>query len=117
MLKASARNCKLHFSLMLNFLNNEMSTLVRPGPIRELRPAFPKVPASGIENALGSNHCSAFPRITGPLKLGFQLGTSGFWVSPVPELLEPTVGVKGKPLWTFRIPFHCQPPISFSTHP
>jgi hypothetical protein len=62
-----------------------------------------------MEKALGSNHWSTFPKITGPLKPGFRFGTSGFWVSPVPELLEPTMGLKGKPFWAFRIPFDCQP--------
>ena len=34
---------------------------------------------------------------TGPLKFGFQLGTSDWLESPVPEGLEPTRGVKGNP--------------------
>src|SRR6266516_2393292 len=98
MLKASARNCTLYFSLTLNFLNSEVSKLVSRGPTNVPRPIFPKVPAGGSPKALGSNHWSGLPKITGPLQEGFQLGTSGFWLSPVPELLEPTVGVKGKPL-------------------
>src|SRR6266446_10425429 len=97
MLKASARNCKLYFSLKLNFLNSEVSKLVSPGPTKDPRATFPKVPAFGIRKAPGSNHFSGFPNTTGPLKLGFKIGTSGFCVSPVPELLEPTRGVKGKP--------------------
>src|SRR4030088_3527538 len=98
MLKASARNCKLYFSLKLNFLNSEVSKLVSPGPVNDPRATFPKVPAFGIRKARGSNHCSCFTNTTAPLKGGFKWGTSGFGVSLVPELLEPTRGVKGKPL-------------------
>src|SRR5712691_7449370 len=97
MLKASVRNCKLYFSLKLNFLNSEVSKLVSLGPVNNPRATFPKVPAGGSRKALESNHFSGFRNTTGPLKAGFKLGTSGFRVSPVPELLEPTRGVKGKP--------------------
>src|SRR6266571_206589 len=116
-LKASARNCKFHLSLMRIFLNSEVSNSVRFGPRNWLRPAFPNVPATGSRKALGSNHRLGAPRITGPLKAGFRLGTSGLAVSPDPERFEPTVGVKGNPDCAVRMPFHCHPPISFSTSP
>src|SRR5277367_4150256 len=32
------------------------STLVKPGPTRELRPALPKVPGAGLAKAAGLNH-------------------------------------------------------------
>src|SRR6266481_3659910 len=98
MLKASARNCKLYFSLKLNFLNSEVSKLVSPGPVNDPRATFLKIPAFGVRKARGSHHCSGFPVATGPLKLGFKFGTSGFWVAPVPELSAPTRVVEGKPL-------------------
>src|SRR5229473_7660271 len=98
MLKASARNCKRHLSLMLTVLNSEVSKVVNPGPTTDPRATLPKVPLVGNRKALGSNHRSGFPTISGPLKAGFQLGTSGLSVSPVPEVLAPTCGVKGKPL-------------------
>src|SRR2546426_1094495 len=50
--------------------------------------------------------------MTFPLKSGFQLGTSDWLASPVPEVLEPARGVKGNPLASRTLPFHCQPPIS-----
>src|ERR1035437_129068 len=98
MLKTSARNCKLHLSLMLIFLNSEVSNVIRPGPVKDPRDTFPKVPAVGSRNAWGLNHWFGVPRITGPLKAGFRFGTSGLLVSPVPEIFEPTAGVKGKPV-------------------
>src|SRR6266446_4395274 len=98
MLKASARNCNLHLSVMLTVLNSDVSKLVRRGPVMDPRATFPKVPLVGIRKAFGSNHLSGRPTITGPLNAGFQLGTSGLSVSPVPEVFEPTCGVKGKPL-------------------
>ena len=116
-LNASARNCKFHLSLMLIFLNIDMSNEIRLGPRNWLRPALPKVPAVGSTKALGSNHRSGVPKITGPLKAGLRFGTSGMAISPFPERLEPTVGVKGKPVCAVKMPFHCQLPISLSTVP
>src|SRR4029077_1580546 len=112
MLKASARNCKFHCSLMLIFLNSDVSKVVRAGPVKEPRDVFPNVPESGNENAPESKYRPVFlnpstPRITGPLKAGLRLGTSGLSVSPVPETFAPISGVKGKPLWALAIPFHC----------
>src|SRR5207249_1418974 len=42
--------------------------------------------------------------MTGPLKSGFQFGTSELLGSPVPEVLEPVSGVKGNPPATRRLP-------------
>src|SRR5438445_8147670 len=106
-LKASARNCKFHLSLMRIVLNSEVSNSSRFGPRNWLRPAFPNVPASGSRKALGLNHRLGFPVITSPLKAEFRLGTSGLAVSPEPERFEPTVGVKGKRVCAVKIPFHC----------
>ncbi len=53
-LKTSARNCKLNLSLMVNFLNNEVSSVAKPGANNEPRDTFPMVPASGNEKAQGS---------------------------------------------------------------
>src|ERR1700730_8664715 len=119
MLKASALNCKRHLSLMLTVLNSEVSKVVRPGPMMDPRATFPNVPLVGGvgPNAFGSNHLSGLPRITGPLKAGFQFGTSGLSVSPVPDVFAPTCGVNGKPLCAVIMPFHCQPPISLSARP
>src|SRR2546426_4270983 len=74
-------------------LNKDVSRLNRPGLRNVLRPAFPKVPASGTVKARGSNQWSTLPKITGPLKFGFRLGTSTTPPSPVPELLKPVRGV------------------------
>src|SRR5216117_4484036 len=104
------------------FLNSDVSTVVRGGPVKDPRATFPNVPESGSKKALGSKYRPVFlnsstPRITFPLKLGFKLGTSGLRLSPFPDRLEPTVGVNGKPPVALKIAFHCQPPISFSTQP
>ena len=98
MLKAYARNCRFTRSVMLNLLTIDVSKFHSPGPVNEPRETLPKVPASGIRKARGSNHWPGFPRIRGPLKPGFRLGTSEKGTSPVPEAFEPTRGVKGKPL-------------------
>src|SRR2546427_13175040 len=116
-LKASARNCKFHLSLMRIVLNSEVSNSVRFGPRNWLRPAFPNVPATGSRKALGLNHWLRVPRMTGPLKAGFRLGTSGLAVSPDPERFEPTFVVKGKPDCVVRKPLHCEPPINRITSP
>ncbi len=79
------------------FLNSEVSNSVRPGPINWLSPAFPKVPGIGRRKALGSNHRVAECRMTGPVKAGFRLATSGLFVSPDSERFEPAAGVNGKP--------------------
>src|SRR5438552_12223527 len=97
MLKASARNCKRHLSVMLTVLNSEVSNVVKPGPRIAPRATFPNVPLAGGRGpkAAGSNHRFGVPSITGPLNAGFQFGTSGLSVSPVPEVFAPTCGVKG----------------------
>src|SRR5436189_262918 len=47
--------------------------------------------------------------ILGPLKAGFKLGRSGTRVSPLPDWLEPTCGVTGKPLNNVTMAFKWQP--------
>ena len=44
MLKASARNCKFTCSLMLIFLNSDVSKVVIIGPVKDPRDTFPNVP-------------------------------------------------------------------------
>src|SRR5262249_29470253 len=95
----------------------DVSTLNRPGPRSEPRATFPKVPWVGNTKALGSKNRSGVPKITGPLKFGFQFGTSELLESPVPETLEPASGVKGNPPAIRVLAFDCQPPISLSTTP
>ena len=116
-LNASARNCKFNPSVMRILLNSEVSKSIRFGPKNWLRPAFPYVPAIGSRKAWGLNQRLGSPVITGPLNAGFRLGTSGLAVSPEPERFEPIVGVKGNPDWAVRMPFHCHPPMSWSTSP
>src|SRR5438067_4721260 len=116
-LNISARNCKFNFSVTVNFLNSDVSNVARPGPRNDPRATLPKVPGAGIRKALGSNHWSGLPKITGPLKFGFQFGTSDWLESPVPDGLEPTSGVKGKPPCQLKIPFHCQPPANWFINP
>src|SRR2546427_608049 len=48
--------------------------------------------------ARGSNQWSTVPEIPFPLKFGFRLGMSTVAPSPLPVLLKPIRGVKGKPL-------------------
>src|SRR5690349_21742125 len=76
-LNASARNCKPYLSLMLILFISDVSAPARPGPMKDPRATFPKVPAAGSEKAFGLNHWLTFPRITGPLKAGFRFATSG----------------------------------------
>ena len=56
MLKNSARNCRLVFSVMLVFLKRERSTSANPGPDNVPLPKFPYVPAVGKRKAAGLNH-------------------------------------------------------------
>src|SRR3989442_6100480 len=105
MLNASARNCKFNCSLMRILLKNDVSITVRGGPVNEPRDTFPKGPESGNEKAPGSKYRPVFfnpstPRITFPLKLGFQFRTSGLFVSPVPATFSPNWCLKGNPLAT-----------------
>src|SRR5881409_4004213 len=55
--------------------------------------------------------------ILGPLKAGFKLGRSGTRVSPLPDWLEPTCGVTGKPLNNVTMAFNCQPLASLPAAP
>src|SRR5579863_5686385 len=96
-LKNSARNCRLVFSVMPVFLKTEKSTFASPGPVSVPLPKFPYVPGVGTRKAAGLNHWSGFPVTTGPVKAGFIEGRSGFLVSPSPDRLDPIRGVKGKP--------------------
>src|ERR1035441_5335041 len=50
-LNISMRNSRLLFSAIGKSLMTETSSLPRHGPLRVLRPQFPNVPASGLENA------------------------------------------------------------------
>ena len=99
------------FSLRPKLLNREVSKVVSPGLANETRGTFPKIPTIGSTKALGLNYRSGLPRITGPLKSGFRLSTSGFVAVPVPEIFEPASDVNGKPLCAVKMPCHCQPPI------
>ena len=114
---STSRRSSVNASVMVNFLNSDVSRLTRPGPRNDPRATLPKVPGVGIRKALGSNHWSGLPKITGPLKFGFQLGTSDWLESPVPEGLEPTKGVKGNPPCQLKISFHCQPPTKWFFNP
>src|SRR5262245_24040944 len=90
MLKNSALNCKLRASLTATRLNNEVSTFHALGPRNAPRDTLPNVPVGGSKKAFGSKYRPVFlkpsiPRIGFPLKFGFQLGTSGMRVSPLPD--------------------------------
>ena len=54
MLNASARNCKFNCSVIRILLKNDVSIMVRGGPVKDPRDTFPKVPESGSEKAPGS---------------------------------------------------------------
>jgi len=84
-LKASARNCNLYLSVSDVFLNNDMSHVASPGPLKESLPTFPQVPDTGRLKACGLYHRFGLPVITGPLKAGFQEGRSGLLPSPSPD--------------------------------
>src|SRR5215471_7632138 len=94
-----------------------MSTVVSPAARNELRPTLPYVPGAGTENAFGLNQPVGLPRITGPLKLGLRFGRSGTLLSPSRELLNPTVGVNGRPFCAVMIAFSFQPLTSLSAAP
>src|SRR4029077_6591231 len=115
--KNSARNCTVKFSETLVFLKSDRSTSAKPGPVSVPRPTLPKVPKAGSEKAFGLNHSVELPSMTGPEKLAFTLGRSGFLVSPSPDRFEPTSGVNGNPLKKVLIPFNCHPPISLLSRP
>ena len=51
-LNASARNCSLHLSERLKFLNTEVSASQYPGPMKVLRPRLPTQPRQGAEKEL-----------------------------------------------------------------
>jgi hypothetical protein len=50
-LNISMRNSRFTLSRMGNNLATEASWVPRHGPLRMLRPQFPKVPGNGLENA------------------------------------------------------------------
>src|ERR1035438_68631 len=52
-LNISMRNSRFLFSAIWNCLMTETSSFPRHGPFRVLRPQFPNVPATGLENAAG----------------------------------------------------------------
>ena len=85
MLKASARNCSLYLSVIDVFLNNDMSQVASPGPLKESLPTFPQVPETGKIKACGLYHWFGVPVIIGPLKAGFNDGRSGLLLSPLPD--------------------------------
>src|SRR5450631_2939269 len=60
-------------------------------------------------NALGSKYFCEPPRMTLPLKFGLTDGRMGFLESPLFVGLNPSCGVKGKPLCRLRIPLIIQP--------
>src|ERR1051325_967464 len=89
----------------------ERSVLKIPGPrIRDL-PPLPKVPGSGSENTLVSNHCSFVSGVAiGPLTLGR--------CAPPPTPARSTVrtGVIGRPDCADVIPDICQPSSGVRCH-
>src|SRR3989442_2271189 len=64
MLKTSARNCTTACSRSLVSLLIAKSTFFRSGPRRKFRGAFPRVPAKGRSNIVGSNHLAGLCVIT-----------------------------------------------------
>src|ERR1700682_3490772 len=99
MLKNSPRNCRRNRSVMGNSLNTEKSTLVRPGPRRIPRPAFPNVNCAGVTQgapgvlsavlnqcvSVGSEMCQSATRL-GRLEepvLATELARTGANGSPV----------------------------------
>ena len=81
-LKTSARNCSLYLSVNDVFLNNDMSKLASPGPLKEPLPTFPQVPDTGKLKAAGLNHWFGLPVTTLPVKSVFTNGRTGLRVSP-----------------------------------
>src|ERR1700730_18487306 len=118
-LKISARNCKFKLSKMRVSFRTEKSHVASPGPIYASLPTFPKKPLlfGGATNALGSNHCFAVPRITGPVKVGLRNGRTGLRVSPLLEGLYPSKGVNGNPDWAVTILLTVHPPTICPTAP
>src|SRR5207253_4319028 len=102
MLKTSARNCTTACSRNLVSLLIAKSTFFRSGPRRKFRGAFPRVPAKGRENMVGSNHLAGLCVIT--LWRSNEGSRSGRSVAEpaAPGLFErerlPTSGLIGRPL-------------------
>src|SRR5260370_1259055 len=113
---------------MLKFLNKARSESKYFGPRNELRPTLPKVSTLGC--AHGPSDCPAAARETRFVVWNQYPGTSGC-PERVPALTGPTrsgrqgpvsldawqesrLGVKGKPLEKFVVPFNSQPPMSKS---
>src|SRR5260370_26132265 len=61
MLKTSVRNCSSCFSEIRKCLFTRKSTVERLGPIKVLRPKFPKVPGACGHEAHGSNQRLGVP--------------------------------------------------------
>ena len=111
MLKNSTRNNRADPSVIGKCFSSEESTLTSLGPRSVFRPTFPQLYGVGEVNAAGLNHWVVPPRITGPVKPGFQFGRTGFRESPSLDGLKLNCGVKGNPDWIVTMLFKVHPPM------
>src|SRR2546425_2876023 len=121
MLKNSARNCTTPCSPSLVSLLIAKSTFFRSGPRRKFRGAFPRVPAKGRANIVGSNHLLGLCVIT--LLRSNEGSRSGRSLAEpaAPGLFEserlPMIGLIGRPLCIEMMPAIHQPFSAFAIRP
>src|SRR5437667_1326073 len=124
MLKKSARNCTIPCSPRAGNLVSlliEKSTFFRSGPRKKFRGAFPRVPAKGRSNIVGSNHRPGLCVIT--LLRSNEGSRSGRSLAEpaAPGLFEserlPMTGLIGRPLCIEMMPAIRQPFSAFAIRP
>src|SRR3954451_3214614 len=111
-LKNSPRSCRFTRSVTAKTRCAPRSTFTVPGPIKMLRPAFPKVLGAGILKQLVSNHCATLAACEPPVY--FALQDNCAWSLPFSGRLKdvslPDVMFSGNPLCQVQIPELSQPP-------
>src|SRR5215472_3434794 len=120
MLKNSARNSRFNFSVMGFRLITETSHSWIPGPVRILRPEFPKrgTPfvkawdSASVTKQFTSNHCVT---VLGPAPLQVRSGLGKKELVLEKSMFDRTV--YGKPVWNVIIPESSQPPAKVLARP
>ncbi len=115
-LKNSVRNVSAKRSVSGNRLKTEKSRLRVPGAKIAIEARLPGVPSAGATTALVSNHRSGVRPPGGGL-FGFLPGTTSAVRPLQAQLLKEVPMLRGKPVWSVRIPLICQLPSSVSAAP
>src|SRR3954469_20488353 len=128
MLKNSARNSRRVRSVILNFLNNDMSAYHWLGPTKLLRPSLPtqlsvaghgvvKMPAGASRPKSSPQpfaHISCVASTFETVAFGLSFLPRS-WLKSQAETLHH--GVQCAPLWNTTTPLNCQPPSTCPTKP